>query len=161
MVNLFLALRVVVPKSAFVRCLARAAALVYIVVCVVNWSLQLIALTASALSLDGLGPPTWGLLVWALSMVPLVQDDVVLMQWLATFDPIAEERKARIREKVEARAKQMCAAPGPHETWERLGKEAKRELRALAKREVLQQEAALDTLVDALKGAKGSLNKEA
>ena len=162
MVNLFLALRVVIPKSGAVSALAHIAAIVYVAVCAGNWSLQLIALAASALSLDGLAP-SWGLLLWAISMLPLISDDVKLIGWLRGYDPLKEERKSRVREKVKARVMQMCATP-PHQKWESLSKEARKELRGLAKAQVLKEEEALDVLVGALTRAKKSVtvmkNKE-
>jgi hypothetical protein len=127
-VNLFLALRVVVPKSPVVTTIAHLASMVYVAVCACNWSLQFIALAAHVLSLDGFTPEI-GLFLWGVSMIPLVHDDIILIKWLYAFDPKVEEKKSQLREEINALAKQL-AAPKP---WESLNSKERKTFRSDAK----------------------------
>lgn len=95
MVNLFLALRVLYPTKHWVASVAKFAFVFYALSCFCNWTLQVTGALATVLGWQG-QVATIGTYLWLLFQFPLVRDDLVLMRWLATFDPKKNQRKKKI-----------------------------------------------------------------
>ena len=78
LVNAYLALRVVYPKSVFVKVLCFFSLVTYLVCCAVNWSVHLLWL----LGYWGHRDLSFFTLIYAAMIMFLVHDDIVLIKWL-------------------------------------------------------------------------------
>lgn len=80
-VNAFLALRCTNPESPAVGALAGASLALYVGVCAVNWGLHVLWLASGSV----LGTVSVAEYVYAASLYFFVQDDLILMGWLASY----------------------------------------------------------------------------
>jgi hypothetical protein len=102
-VNLFLALRVVVPHATWMGLWAQFSFVVYFLTCFFNWGQHLLWLTDNAFR----GVLRWQEVAYVLSLSIVINDDLILMGWCAsrTHRPLP----ARLSKSSSGQRRQRCA----------------------------------------------------
>ena len=90
MVNAYLALRVVYPKSKLVKLLCHLSLISYIVCCAVNWSYQIYWLTGVFRD----GELSLYVVFYSILVIFIVNDDIILIKWLfRQSSPMASDKR--------------------------------------------------------------------
>jgi hypothetical protein len=89
-VNLFLALRVVYPKAAWMGTYAHFAFVVYCICCFANWSQHLLWILENGIN----GVLRWQEILYVSSLSIIVNDDLILLSWLYKFDPAKAAKRS-------------------------------------------------------------------